>query len=252
MKSGEEFKNAFQTHFGQFEFCMMAFSLTGAPGSFQDAMNMTLASYLRRFVLVFFDDILIYNPTWESHLVHIRLVLELLARDQWKLKLSECSFAQEKISYLGHVISAAGVSTDLAKLEAIAQWSAPASVKELRGFLGLAGYYRKFVCHFGIISKPLTNLLKKNALFIWTTDHETVFQTLKKALCQPPVLALPNFNRPSVLKWMHQTRESGQFSCRMAILWHTLVKLLVLNPVGCLRMKIMAILLAVQSWRSYL
>lgn len=95
MKSGEEFKIAFQTHFGQFEFCVMAFGLTGAPGSFQDAMNTTLAPYLRRFVLVFFDNILIYSPTWESHLVHIRLVLELLTRDQWKLKLSKCSFAQE-------------------------------------------------------------------------------------------------------------------------------------------------------------
>lgn len=102
-------------------------------------------------------------------------MFQLLAKDQWKLKLSKCSSAQQKISYLGHVISAAGVGADPAKLEAIAQWPTPTSVKELRGFLGLAGYYRKFVRHFGIISKPLANLLKKHTLFIWTADHETAF-----------------------------------------------------------------------------
>lgn len=119
MKSGEEFKTAFQTHFGQFEFGVMAFGLTGAPGTFQEAMNSTLAPYLRQFVLVFFDDILIYSPSYELHLQHIRLVLELLVRDQWKLKLSKCSFALCHISYLGHTISEAGVGTDPSKLAAI-------------------------------------------------------------------------------------------------------------------------------------
>lgn len=140
MKPGEEYKTAFQTHFGQFEFRVMSFGLTGAPGSFQDAMNTTLQPYLRKFVLVFFDDILIYSATLEQHLQHIRLVFDLLARDQWKLKLTKCSFAQSQISYLGHTISAAGVGTDPAKLDAILHWPTPSSVKELRSFLGLAGY----------------------------------------------------------------------------------------------------------------
>lgn len=109
MKSGEEFKMAFQTHFGQFEFRVMSFGLTGAPGTFQDAMNTTLQPCLRKFVLVFFDDILVYSATLEEHLAHLRFVFELLSRDQWKLKLSKCSFAQTEIFYLGHVISAAGV-----------------------------------------------------------------------------------------------------------------------------------------------
>jgi hypothetical protein len=112
MKSGEEFKTAFQTHFGQFEFRVMSFGLTGAPGTFQDAMNTTLAPCLWKFVLVFFDDILVYSRTWEYHITHLRTVFELLSRDQWKLKMSKCSFAQTKISYLGHIISQDGVGTD--------------------------------------------------------------------------------------------------------------------------------------------
>jgi len=170
MKPGEEFKTAFQTHFGQFEFRVMSFGLTGAPGTFQGAMNTTLSPCLGKFVIVFFDDVLIYSKTLEQHLHHLRCVFELLAKDQWHLKISKCSFAQTSISYLGHVISAAGVGTDPSKLDAIAQWPTPVSVKELRSFLGLAGYYRRFVRHFSILSKPLTNLLKKHTLFIWTPE----------------------------------------------------------------------------------
>jgi hypothetical protein len=200
IKAGEEFKTAFQTHFGQFEFCVMSFGLTGAPGTFQDAMNTTLAPYLRKFVLVFFDDILIYSGSLEEHLQHLRMVFELLSCDQWTLKLSKCCFAQTKISYLGHVISATGVRTDPSKLEAIYNWPTPSSVKELRSFLGLAGYYRRFVRHFEIISKPLTNLLRKNTLFTWTPNHESAFTALKSALCSSPVLALPNLDRPFTIE----------------------------------------------------
>jgi hypothetical protein len=123
----------------------MSFGLTGAPGTFQDAMNTLLCPYLHKFVLVFFDDILIYSATLEEHLQHLRCVFELLTQGHWKLKMSKCSFAQTKIAYLSHVISAAGVETDPAKLQSIEQWPTPTSVKELRSFLGLAGYYRRFV-----------------------------------------------------------------------------------------------------------
>jgi hypothetical protein len=121
---------------------------------------------LCKFVLVFFDDILIYSHTLEDHLQHLRYVFELLPQGQWKLKMSKCSFALTKIAYLGHIISVAGVETDPAKLASIAQWPTPTSIKELRSFLGLAGYYRRFVRHFRVISKPLTTLLKKHSLFI--------------------------------------------------------------------------------------
>jgi hypothetical protein len=174
----------------------MAFGLTGAPGTFQGAMNVTLAPGLRRFVLVFFDDILVYSRSLEEHVSHLRLVFEWLRRDQWKLKMSKCNFALQSIHYLGHVISGQGVATDPAKVQAVHDWPAPHNVKELRGFLGLAGYYRKFVRHFGIIDRPLTDLLKKDTLFLWTPPHQQAFETLKHALCSAPVLALPDFTLP--------------------------------------------------------
>ncbi|WVZ67898.1 hypothetical protein U9M48_016915, partial [Paspalum notatum var. saurae] len=206
LHSGEEYKTAFQTHMGHYEFRVMPFGLTGrfrhtgAPGTFQDAMNSTLAPYLRQFVLVFFDDILIYSPSLEDHIIHLRLVFELLAQDSWKIKLSKCEFAQQQIQYLGHVVSAQGVSTDPSKVSAIASWPTPASVKELRSFLGLAGYYRKFVPHFGVIAQPLQALLKKHAVFVWTADHTASFQALQHALCSAPVLALPDFSLPFVIE----------------------------------------------------
>lgn len=120
LKPGEECKTTFQTHNDHVEFRVMAFGLTGAPGSFQEAMNSTLSPYLRKFVLVFFDDILIYSSSYEEHVVHLRLVFELLAKKQWRIKLSKCSFAQREIKYVGHVISERGVSTDPSKISAIA------------------------------------------------------------------------------------------------------------------------------------
>jgi hypothetical protein len=122
-------------------------------------------------------------------------MFDLMAQDKWKIKLSKCSFAQRQISYLGHIISEKGVGTDPDKVAVVASWPTPSSAKELRSFLGLAGYYRKFVRNFGIISKPLTDLLKKNVLFIWTPAHEESFQTLKIALSTSPVLVLPDFNK---------------------------------------------------------
>jgi hypothetical protein len=116
-----------------------------APGTFQGAMNSTLAPGLRKFVLVFFDDILVYSKSWEDHIHHLALVFQWLSNDQWQLKFSKCKFGQQSISYLGHVISATGLATDPTKIQAIQNWLVPTCVKDVRGFLGLAGYYRKFV-----------------------------------------------------------------------------------------------------------
>ena len=134
-------------------------------------MNTTLAPLLRKCVIEFFDDILIFSATLDDHLVHLQQVLSLLQQDTWFVKMSKCKFAQRKISYLGHVISEEGVATDEFKVEAVLSWPTPNNIKDLRSFLGLAGYYRKFVKHFAIIAKPLHNLLKKGALFVWTQDH---------------------------------------------------------------------------------
>jgi hypothetical protein len=172
---GEEFKTAFATHHGQFEFTVMAFGLTGAPATFLSAMNDTLKDYLCKFVLVFFDDILIYSTSYDDHLKHISLVLQRLQEHRWQVKMSKCEFAQPSIAYLGHVISAAGVSTDQSKIATVRDWPSPTSFKELRIFLGLSGYYRKFVKNYGVIAKPLTNLLRKGVLFVWTNEIEQSF-----------------------------------------------------------------------------
>lgn len=182
LQPGEEFKTAFQTYFGQFEFHVMPFGLTEAPGTFQEAMNSTLAPVLQKFVLVFFDDILIYSCSYEEHLDHLKQVFELLQAHEWKLKLSKCAFAPRQINYLGHIISGEGVSTDPEKITAVFSLPSPSSFRDLRGFLGLARYYRKFVQNFGLITKLMTELLRRNTIFRWTSVHEESFQDLKHAL----------------------------------------------------------------------
>jgi hypothetical protein len=165
MDPADTLKAAFQTHEGHYEFRVMSFGLTGAPHTFHKAMNATLSPLLRKSVLVFFDDILIYSPTYEQHLEHLQQVFQILDREEWRVKLSKCTFARREISYLGYVINASGVATCPQKIQAVVDWPRPQNVKELRSFLGLSGYYRKFVQHYGIIAKPLTELLKKHQVF---------------------------------------------------------------------------------------
>lgn len=184
MAAGDEFKTAFQTHNGHYEYKVMPYGVTRGPGTFQTIMNAILAPLLRICAIVFIDDILIYSKTWADHLQHISQVLQLLQKHSFHVKLSKCSFAQKQLCYLGHVVSAQGVATDPSKIAAINNWPVPTNVKELRSFLGMAGYYRSFVSHFGLISKPLTNLLKKGQLFVWTSETELAFRTLKTALTQ--------------------------------------------------------------------
>ena len=136
----------------------MPFGLSGAPGTFQGAMNSSLALLLRKCVVVFFDSILVYSRSFDDHVSHLAQVLTILQKDHWFVKKSKCKFAQTSIAYLGHVISAAGVDTDPAKVDDVLNWPVPSNVKELRSFLGLAGYYRRFVSHFAIIAKPLNAL----------------------------------------------------------------------------------------------
>jgi hypothetical protein len=153
----------------------MAFGLTRAPATFQFAMNASLALVLRKFALVFFDDILIYSNSFEQHLQNLQQVLSILQREKWYVKLSKCAFAQPQVAYLGHVISAAGVSTDASKIESVRNRPRPGNLKELHGFLGLSGYYQKFVRHYAVLSQPLTALLRKGTVFIWTLDQDKAF-----------------------------------------------------------------------------
>ncbi|XP_061370669.1 uncharacterized protein LOC133313296 [Gastrolobium bilobum] len=198
MAAQDVYKTDFRTHEGHYEFVVMPFGLTNAPATFQGIMNSVLKEFLRRFVIVFFDDILVYSRTMEEHLGHLRLVLVCLRENQLYAKMTKCAFAQGEVEYLSHVVSASGVRPDGGKIQAILEWKTPKTIKQLRGFLGLAGYYRKFVKGFSQIASPLTSLLQKDA-FIWTEGATRAMVQLQEALSHAPVLALPNFAEPFVL-----------------------------------------------------
>jgi len=173
----------------------MPFGLTNAPATFQAVMNQMFSEQLRKFVLVFVDDILVYSPTLEEHLLYLQQVFTILQQHKFLLKHSKCSFAQTSLEYLGHIISGTGVSTDPTKVNVVANWATPTNVKQLRGFLGLSGYDRKFIKNYVLFSRPLTDLLKKNVPFVWTGQHQLCFDTLRAALISAPVLALPDFSK---------------------------------------------------------
>ncbi|XP_066373676.1 uncharacterized mitochondrial protein AtMg00860-like [Miscanthus floridulus] len=162
-------------------------------------MNDILRPFLRWFVLIFFDDILIYNKTWADHLRYLRAVLSTLRQHHLFIKRVKCAFGVTSISYLGHVISKVGVAMDPAKVQAIHDWSVPRSAQVVRGFLGLAGYYHKFVHNFGSIATPLTALLKKEG-FSWTDAAAVGFDVLKAAVTLAPILAMPDFTKDFVVE----------------------------------------------------
>nr|KYP39237.1 Retrovirus-related Pol polyprotein from transposon 17.6 [Cajanus cajan] len=185
-------KTAFRTRYGHYKYLVMPFGVTNAPGVFMDYMNRIFHPYLDRFVVVFIDDILVYSKTREEHAEHLRIVLQTLKEKQLYAKLSKCEFWLESVNFLGHVISKGGIVVDPAKVEAVLEWKAPKSVSEIRSFLRLAGYYRRFIENFSRIALPLTKLTKKNQPFVWDSRCEESFLELKRRLTSAPVLVLPD------------------------------------------------------------
>ena len=155
------YKTAFRTRYGQFEFLVTPFGLTGAPGCFQTLMNILLRPFLDKFVLVYLDDILIYSKTKAEHLKHIDTVLSVLSENKLYAKLSKCEFMKHEVEYLGHVIGHNEIKVNPNKINAILSWNTPITVKEIQSFLGLCNYYRRFVPHFSTIAAPLTELTKR-------------------------------------------------------------------------------------------
>ncbi|KAD6796719.1 hypothetical protein E3N88_07615 [Mikania micrantha] len=178
-------KTTFRTHSGHYEFKVMPFGLTNAPSTFQSIMNDLFRPYLRRFILVFFDDILIYSTTKEQHLQHISTALGLLQSQQFYVKLSKCCFGKDQVLFLGHIVAGDGVHIDQEKIKAIESWPIPKNVKAVRGFLGLTGYYRRFIKNYGSMARPLTELTKKDG-FIWSTQALDSFNRGADALSRCP------------------------------------------------------------------
>ncbi|XP_021321685.1 uncharacterized protein LOC110437539 [Sorghum bicolor] len=208
MRPEDVHKTAFRTHDGLYEFLVMPFRRCNAPATFQVLMNNVLRPLLRRFVLVFFDDILIYSESWTDHLRHMQTILSVLRQHQLFVKRSKCTFGAPSVSYLGHVISEAGVAMDPAKVQAIHEWPVPRSARAVRSFLVLAGYYRKFVHNYGALAAPLTALTKKDGLS-WTADAAAAFDALKAAVTAAPVLAMPDFTKPFTVQCDASTSGFG-------------------------------------------
>ncbi|KAL0549941.1 hypothetical protein IC582_014436 [Cucumis melo] len=185
-------KTTFRSRYGHYEFIVMAFGLTNAPAVFMDLMNRVFREFLDTFVIVFIDDILIYSKTEAEHEEHLRMVLQTLRDNKLYAKFLKCEFWLKQVSFLGHVVSKAGVSVDPAKIEAVTSWTRPSTVSEVRSFLGLAGYYRRFVENFSRIATPLTQLTRKGTPFVWSKACEDSFQNLKQKLVTAPVLTVPD------------------------------------------------------------
>ncbi|KAF5824178.1 putative nucleotidyltransferase, Ribonuclease H [Helianthus annuus] len=184
-------KTAFRTRYGHYEFLVMPFGMTNAPAVFMDLMNRVCKPYLDKFVIVFIDDILIYSKSQEEHERHLRLILELLRKEQLYAKFSKCDFWLREVHFLGHVVNKDGIHVDPAKIESIKNWPTPKTPTEVRQFLGLAGYYRRFIQGFSKIAQPLTILTQKGIVYKWNEAQESAFQRLKDNLCSAPILSLP-------------------------------------------------------------
>ncbi|KAI3757501.1 hypothetical protein L6452_05041 [Arctium lappa] len=184
-------KTAFRTRYGHYEFLVMPFGLTNAPAVFMDLMNRVCRPFLDKSVIVFIDDILIYSKGEAEHARHLREVLEILRKEKLYAKFSKCEFWLKEVQFLGHVVSKDGVKVDPTKIEAMMNWESPKSPSKIRSFLGLAGYYRRFIQDFSKIASSLTMLTKKNVKFVWIEDQEKAFRTLQRKLCEAPILSLP-------------------------------------------------------------
>jgi hypothetical protein len=199
IKEADIQKTAFVTRYGQYEFTTMPFGLTNAPTFFMNLMNKVFMEELDKFVVDFIDDILIYSKNREDHERHLRIVLGRLSAHQLYAKLSKCEFWLEKIAFLRHIFTAEGIEVDPSKVEAVSKWKQPSNVSEVQSFLGMVGYYRRFIKGFSSIARPMTELLKKDNKFVWIPKCEESFQVIKKKLTTAPVLTLPDIHQSFVI-----------------------------------------------------
>lgn len=195
MKPEDIEKTAFITHLGTYEFLVMPFGLCNAPATFQRMMNIIFEDLLFKFIKIYLDDCNIHSKTFEEHLQHLEEVFNRLRKAGLKLKPSKCHFCSPEIKFLGHIVGKDGIKADPSKVEKVKNFPIPTNLTELRGFIGLASYYRKFVPQFSHIAKPLTSLTKKDTPFIWSEKQNKAFEDLKDKLCSTPILQFPDLEK---------------------------------------------------------
>jgi RNase H-like domain found in reverse transcriptase/Reverse transcriptase (RNA-dependent DNA polymerase)/Integrase zinc binding domain/Chromo (CHRromatin Organisation MOdifier) domain/Retroviral aspartyl protease/Integrase core domain len=189
-------KTAFRTHLGHFQYKVLSFGLTNAPATFQTTMNQIFRTVLGKFVLVYLDDILVFSRSMDEHLDHLHQVLQLLREQKFYARLDKCRFAKPELEYLGHLIGAKGIRVDPRKVECVQEWPRPLNVHELRSFLGLSNYFRRFILGYSSLVSPLTDLTKSTSTWAWTKDCEEAFVQVKKHLTEAPLLQFPDFSQP--------------------------------------------------------
>ena len=192
-------KTAFVTHNGLYEFLVMPFGLTNSGANFQRLMGHISRGIEYRFALIYIDDVIIFSKSFEDHLVHLEKVFRRLREANVKLIPGKCSFVKQKVNYLGHVVTPDGVSQNPDKIRVVQEFPTPTNLKELRNFLGLANYYRRFIKGFAHTASPVNALTRKGVSFLWTKDCANAFDKLKRALVFVPVLAYPDFKEPFLL-----------------------------------------------------
>ncbi|KAF8080898.1 hypothetical protein N665_0917s0014 [Sinapis alba] len=195
MKEGDEWKTAFKTKRGLYEWLVMPFGLTNASSTFMRLMNHILRAYICKFVVVYFDDILVYSTCLEDHIIHLEKVLDTLRLELLFSNLKKCTFCTDQVVFLGFLVSSQGLKVDEEKIKAIQEWPTPTSIGHIRSFHGLASFYRRFVKDFSTIAAPLTSVIKKDVAFKWGPDQDKAFQELKDSLTHAPILVLPNFDK---------------------------------------------------------
>ncbi|KAK0587438.1 hypothetical protein LWI29_022813 [Acer saccharum] len=193
MKKGDEWKTAFKTKYGLYKWLVMPFGLTNAPSTFMRLMNHVLRAFIVKFVVVYFDDILIYSKNLDEHVEHLKLVLGVLRTEKLFSNLKKCTFCTDRLVFLGFVVSVKGIRVDEEKVKAIKEWPKPTNVGQVRSFHGLASFYRRFVRDFSSLAAPLTEFIKKNVGFKWGNEQEKAFNLIKEKLTNAPLLALPDF-----------------------------------------------------------
>ena len=251
-------KTAFRTRYGHYEFLVLPFGLTNAPATFMHLMHQALRPLLDECALVFLDDILIYSKTLEDHQRHVRRVLDALREQKLYAKESKCEFFKHEVEFLGHNVGRDGVRMMEDKVQAIREWPTPRSVRDVRAFLGTAGYYRKFIRDFSAIAAPLSELTKDSVKFEWAAPHESAFVRLKAAIAQGPVLILPDPSLPFVVHTDASgfavgavlQQDQGKGLQPIAFLSKKMADAETRYPVH--EQELLAIIQALSAWRHYL